>query len=156
MTDDIAAQLGSFEYDNQQQLERVEDKIDAIAKAVGVPAPEKTVEPLPPLSAFEEVVSAPVIAAEAVPPIPPVAEPETEGQAPASFLGGIAHHVADFAKGAVGGLRSDDVDALGNPDGGITPAEAVEAAAIRSPVGPHTQAVEERRAQPAPALVVAG
>jgi hypothetical protein len=152
MTDDIAAQLGSFEYDNQQQLERVEDKIDAIAKAVGVPAPEKTVEPLP---AFEEVVSAPVIAAEAVPPIPPVAEPEAEGQAP-GFLGGVAHHVADFAKGAVGGLRSDEVDALGNPDGGITAAEAAEAAAVRPPVGPHTLAVEERRAHTAPALAVAG
>jgi hypothetical protein len=32
MADDIAAQLGSFEYDNKQQLERVEDKIDASSR----------------------------------------------------------------------------------------------------------------------------
>jgi hypothetical protein len=143
MADDIAAQLGSFEYDNKQQLDRVENKIDAIGKAVGVPAPEVKAEPSQPMPVLEEVVSA---------PLPPAAPEAPEGQAPASFLGGIAHHVADFAKGAVGGLRSDDVDALGNPDGGITPAEAAEAAAVRRPLGAHTLAVEERRAHTAPAL----
>jgi hypothetical protein len=147
MADDIAAQLGSFEYDNKQQLERVEDKIDAIAKAVGVPAPEVKAEPWQPMPVLEEVVSA---------PLPPAAPEAPEGQAPASFLGGIAHHVADFAKGAVGGLRSDDVDALGNPDGGVPVAEAGKAPAVLTPIGSHTQAVEERRAHPAPALAVAG
>lgn len=143
--DDVAALMGEFEYDNKQQLERVEGKIDAIAEAVGVPAPQKTTQPLPPFPAFEEVVSAPLPLAAA-----PADAPESTG-----ILSGIAHHVADLAKGAVGGLRSDDVDELGNPDGGITPAQEAEAAALRHPVGPHTLALEERRAQPAAALAVA-
>jgi hypothetical protein len=134
---EIAEQISGFEGRVTQSLEAITHRLD------GLESPARA-----------EADAAPVIAAEAVLPIPPVVEPETEGQAP-GLLGSIAHHVTDFAKGAVGGLRSDDVDARGNPDGGITPAEAAEAAALRPPVGPHAQAVAERRAQPAPALAVA-
>ena len=134
---EISRQISGFEGRVTQSLEAIAQKLDGLENPVRA-----------------EADAAPVVAAEAVLPLPSVAVPETEGQAP-GFLGGIAHHVADFAKGAVGGLRSDDVDALGNPDGGITVAEAAEAAALRPPVGPHTQAIEDRRAQPAPALAVA-
>jgi hypothetical protein len=119
------------------------------ASAVTAPvveAPQMPTEPVP-------AARAPIFAEVAQ--LPPAALPDAhEGEA-SGVLSGFAHKVADFAKGAVGGLRSDDVDALGNPDGGITPAQVAEASAVHTPIGSHTQAVEERRAHPAPALAVA-
>jgi hypothetical protein len=133
---EISRQIAGFESRITQSLEAIAHKLDGLENPARAEA------------------GAAVVGAEAVLPIPLVVAPEPEGHAP-GFLGGIAHQVADFAKGAVGGLRSDDVDVLGNPDGGITAAEAAEAAALRHAVGPHTQAlVEERRAE-APALAVA-
>jgi hypothetical protein len=136
---EIAQQIAAFEDRVAQSLSALAQKLD------GLESPARA-----------EADAAPVIAAEAMMPLPPVAEPDAHAGEASGLLGGLAHKVADFAKGAVGGLRSDDVDALGNPDGGITPAQAAEASAVHTPIGSHTLAVEERRAHTAPALAVAG
>jgi hypothetical protein len=135
---EIAQQIAAFEDRVAQSLSAIAQKLDGLESPAGV-----------------EPSAAPVVAAETA-QLTHAASPDAhEGEA-SGVLGGLAHKVADFAKGAVGGLRSDDVDALGNPDGGITPAQAAEASAVHTPIGSHTQAVEERRAHPAPALAVAG
>jgi hypothetical protein len=152
MADETTAlqeQMGGFESSVTKQLDRVEGKIDAIARAVGgVPAPQKTVEPLPLFRAFEEVASAPLPPAAA-----PAAAPESKG-----ILSGIAHAVEGLEHKAVDAVRSlagpkDDDDAC--PDNGVLVAEAAPAAGSL-PLGPHAQAVEERRAHTAPALAMAG
>ena len=153
MADETTAlqeQMGGFESSVTEQLDRVEDKIDAIARAVsgGVPAPQKTVEPLPLFPAFEEVASAPLPPAAA-----PADAPESTG-----ILSGIAHAVEGLEHKAVDAVRSlagpkDDDDAC--PDNGVPVAEAAPAAGSL-PLGPHAQAVEERRAHTAPALAMAG
>jgi hypothetical protein len=71
------------------------------------------------------------------------------------ILDSIAHKVVDMAEGAVGAVRSPgeptDEDEVGYSDAEI--AAAIAPVAGAAPLGPHTQAVEERRMQPAPSAV---
>ena len=126
---DVAEQIAGFEQRVTQRLDDLTGEIRAMRQEV--------IEPL--------------AAAEAGLTLPEALPEAAQGEAP-GFLGGIAHKVADMAKTAVGCPRSDEVDEFGNPDGGITPAEA---AALNPPVGPHVRAVEEARANTAAGVSVA-
>jgi len=133
---EIARQIAGFEGRVAQSLNAITQKLDGL----------------------ESAAAAPVAAAEGM-QIPPVAAANApDGKAP-GFLSGIAHTVAELERGAVGAVRSlaGPADEDDYPDGGVpvAPVARVAAAAAwsRNPIGSHTQAVEERRAQPAPALV---
>ncbi len=160
---DMAGQIGGFEYSVTGQLDRVEHKVDALMQALGVPTPQITAEPPTPVPVFEEVGSQP--------PAAPADTPEGTG-----ILSGIAHTVAGLEKSAVDAMRSwqerareereDDYYPDDRVPGAATApvnaathtasvmasgAPAVDGKAGDVPLGPHTQAVAERRTQPAPA-----
>jgi hypothetical protein len=92
-TGDIATQIDGFQYDNKEQLDRMETEIVVIAKAVGVPVPEVKAEPWQPIPVFSEL--------KALPPADPADAPESKG-----ILSGIAETVIGLEHKAVDAVRS--------------------------------------------------
>lgn len=134
---DIALQLAGFEDRVTQKLAGVADKVDTIAQAL--------VDPV-----LAEVVPLPAAPADA---------PEAPG-----LISTVAHKVAEIAEGTVDAVRSlaapRDGEELGYSDAEIAAATAPVSRAAPvaevAPLGPHTQAVEERRMQQsAPSIVAA-
>jgi hypothetical protein len=147
---DIELQVANFEDRLTQRLDSVEAKIDAIGDALRV-APA--------------IVDWPAD----LTPTTPLDAPEGKSE---GVLGGIVHTVTDLGHQAARLMGSDylDQDADGNPDGAVPvhatgsaahpPAVMADAApadatkAVDVPLGTHTQAIAERRAQPAPAAAM--
>jgi hypothetical protein len=150
----VAELLGGAMNTIAEAQERLDGAVQLLIAGHGGQAAGNPDNPVP-VAAAPVADSAPVPAA-AVPDgealhIPPVAAadaPEGEGKAP-GFLSGLAHTVAGMGESATQAVRSAlatpaDAGDDAYPDGGVP-----VAATVRTPVGLHTQAVEERRQQPA-------
>jgi len=161
---DIAGQIGGFESGITEQLGRVEHKVDAITQALAVPpvptdAPEIRVNVTAQAPAFAEVAE--------LPPAVSADAPQDKG---AGILSSMAHTVAGLKESAVEAVRSWEERAREKqedyPDMATAPVNAathtpavmasgapvVDVKAGDLPPGPHTQAVAQRRTQPAPAM----